>query len=293
MSTQHSTEHPLAKAAVHLYTLPLEDFTADRNALAKSTDDELLSGQIRRLSKPSMAGWLINMLVHHRRDAVNEALELGVALRSAQADLDQPLMKSLGQQRQRLLAGLGNDSLSLARELGHGVTASVAAEVDQTFRAAMTDPDAAAAVSSGRLLRALSASGWDAVDLEGAVGGPFDRASGTGVSAPAGSGTAESDYDERVESARGRLQDAERALAEADADAEDAGRLLEQFQDRRTGVAGEIDDLQRRLTELRSDLRALDSQIDDAEREQSGADRAARGARRAVDGARRNLEKLL
>ncbi|MHA7292397.1 type III secretion system stalk subunit SctO [Arthrobacter sp. HLT1-21] len=296
MSNRQLPEPALREAAARLYGLPLEEFTAGRNALAKSTEDKPLAEQIKRLPKPSMAGWLVNMLVQRHQSAMREALELGVALRSAQDRLDQKLMKELGQQRQRVLTSLGQDSVAVATELGHGVSASVAAEVEQTFRAAMTDPDAAAAVSSGRLLRALSASGWDAVDLAGAVGGPFERPTGAGAdSTGAGDGNAGNSGadDEATGNARADLEDAERTLTDADDDAEDAGRRLAKFQNRRTGLTAEIEDLQRRLTELRADLSTLDARIDDAEREQSAAVRAARNAQRAVDSARRHLEKLL
>lgn len=291
MSKQQSPDPALTRAAERLYALPLEDFTAGRNTLAKSTEDKPLAGQIKRLPKPSMAGWLVNMLVQHRQGAVNEALELGVALRGAQERLDQKLMKELGQQRQRLLNSLGRETLALGKELGHGVSASVASEVEQTFRAAMTDPDAAAAVASGRLLRAVSASGWDAVDLAGAVGGPFNRP----IDAAANSTWDGKDGADGglVENARAELEDTERAQADADDDAEDAGRRLETFRDRRSGLTIEIEDLQRRLTELRADLKSLDTQIDDAERERTAAVRAARDAQRAVDSARRYLEKLV
>ncbi|MHA7154699.1 hypothetical protein [Arthrobacter sp. TMN-50] len=292
MSNRQSPEPPLTTAARCLYALALEDFTVERNALAKSTEDKPLADQIRRLPKPSMAGWLVNMLVQQRPDVVREALELGAALRTAQEHLDQNLMKGLGQQRQRLLSALGKDSVALATELGHRVSTSVGAEVEQTFRAAMTDPDAAAAVSSGRLLRSLAANGWDAVDLTGAVGGPFERPTGASATDPAEPGNAVAD-DERVENARTNLEDAERTLAEADDDAQDAGRQLDKFQDRRTSLITEIEDLQRRLTESRADLKTLDTRIDAAGREQVTAVRTARDARRAVDSARRHLEKLL
>ncbi|MBE0009715.1 MULTISPECIES: type III secretion system stalk subunit SctO [unclassified Arthrobacter] len=288
--TTPSDSAPLAEAAAYLYGLPLEEFTAERNARAKDIADKEMASQVKKLPKPSLAGWLMNMLTLHRRPAVDEALALGVELRAAQENLDQARMKDLGQQRQRLLAGLGKDSLALAKELGHGVSASVAAEIEQTFRAAMTDPDAAAAVATGRLLRALTASGWDAVDLAGAVGGPFDRP----TSGPAsGSQKAGDDGDAEVEDARNDLEDAERTLADADDDAEDAGRRIAKLQDRRQDLSSEIEELQRRLTELRNDLRSLDGQIDDAERVQSGAVRAARDAQRAVDKAKRQLERLL
>ncbi len=280
----------LAETASHLYGLPLEAFTAERNARAKDIADKEVASQVKKLPKPSMAGWLINMLTLHRRPAVDEALALGVELRAAQEHLDQARMKELGQQRQRLLATLGQDSLALAKELGHGVSASVAAELEQTFRAAMTDPDAAAAVATGRLLRALTASGWDAVDLAGAVGGPFDRPTSSPTSGSQKSGD---DGGAEVEGARNDLEDAERTLADADDDAEDAGRRITKLQDRRRGLSSEIEELQRRLTDLSTDLRSLDGQIDDAERVQSGAVRAARDAQRTVDQAKRQLEQLL
>lgn len=280
----------LTEVAAHLYGLPLEEFTAERNARAKDIADKDVASQVRKLPKPSMTGWLMNMLTLHRRPAVDEALTLGVELRAAQESLDQARMKDLGQQRQLLLAGLGKDSVTLAQDLGHGVSASVAAEIEQTFRAAMTDPDAAAAVATGRLLRALSASGWDAVDLAGAVGGPFDRSA---HGPAAGSDHPGDDDDEAVRNARDDLEDAEQALADADDDAEDAGRRITTLQDRRRDLSSEIEELQRRLTDLKTDLRSLDGQIDDAEGVQSGSVRAARDARRAVDRAQRQLERLL
>lgn len=280
----------LAEAATHLYGLSLEEFTAERNARAKDIADRAVASQVKKLPKPSMAGWLMNMLTLHRRPAVDEALALGLELRAAQENLDQARMKDLGHQRQRLLAELGKESLALAKELGHSVSATVAAEIEQTFRAAMTDPDAAAAVATGRLLRALTASGWDAVDLAGAVGGPFDR-SGSGPAS--GSERPGHDGDAEVEDARNDLEDAERTLADADDDAEDAGRRISKLQDRRQDLSSEIEELQRRLTDLKADLRSLDGQIDDAERVQSGAVRAARDAQRAVDKAKRQLEQLL
>jgi hypothetical protein len=46
-----------------LYQLPLDEFTAARNALAKSTGD----ASIKKLEKPSLSAWAVNQLFWHQR----------------------------------------------------------------------------------------------------------------------------------------------------------------------------------------------------------------------------------
>lgn len=282
----------LTTAAAELYALPLHTFTDARNRRAKGIEDRDLANQVRRLPKPSMAAWLVNMLMARRPAAVEEALALGDTLRRAQETPDRTQLNDLGRQRQRLLAALARDTLAVAAELGHGVSGSVAAEVEQTLRAAMTDADAAAAVSTGRLLRPLTASGWDAVDLDGAVGGPFEpdpAAGGSRVDA----GSTRSDTNPQVEEARTALEDAEGAAQGAADDVEDAGRRLDLLQDRRQGLQDEVEELQQRIAGLRGDIRVLNGEVEDAEQARTNAIRAARDAKRDVDRARRQLERLL
>jgi hypothetical protein len=66
-----------------LYALPLADFTASRNALAKS-----LSGDeaklVRALNKPSAVAWAVNQLFWKARTAFDQLVKQGAALRDAQ-----------------------------------------------------------------------------------------------------------------------------------------------------------------------------------------------------------------
>src|SRR4051794_15425109 len=62
-----------------LYGLPLERFTAERNALAA----ELRSPEIKALRKPSAAAWAVNQLVRAEPDLVEALLGAGGELRQA------------------------------------------------------------------------------------------------------------------------------------------------------------------------------------------------------------------
>lgn len=50
-----------------LYQLPLDEFTAARNALAKTAGGE--AGRVRALGKPSLPAWIVNQLYWHDRSA--------------------------------------------------------------------------------------------------------------------------------------------------------------------------------------------------------------------------------
>ena len=182
----------LAGIAGPLYALPYGEFVAARTAAAKdvssvgitATEQRALAAEVRALPKPSVAAWAVNMLAAHHPEILRELAELGASMQDAQAALDAAALRRLAQQRRRLLAGAVTTAGALAAQHGRAISATVAAEVEQTLRAATADPGAAAAVQSGRLLRALSADGVDVVDLAGAVAVPGSPAvTGTGTDA--------------------------------------------------------------------------------------------------------------
>jgi hypothetical protein len=178
----------LDDVASELYSLSPAEFTAARNQRASSETkggDRQLGASIRRLPKPSVAAWAVNMLVRHRSDEVEALLELGDRLREAQDDLDSDAIRSLGRERHRMLSAIATSARGLGGELGTAVSESAAIEVQQTLQAAMGDAAAAAAVRSGALVRTFSGSGLDPVDLDGAVAVPVE-AGGDGLSSGAG-----------------------------------------------------------------------------------------------------------
>lgn len=283
----------LVDQASALYALPLDRFTEARNAAAKQASqagDKELAAVLRRLPKPASAAWLVNLLVTRRRDEVEQVLDLGASLKEAQAGLDRAQLQALGQQRQRLLAAVARQSLEAAAEAGVDIGAAALPGVEQTLRAALADPAAAAAVLTGRLVRTLEASGWDPVDLTGAVGGPFtapgqdgDGADAEDDAAPGhGRSPKQPGARERRE-AEARLAAARDALAEAEDAAADLRRRAQRLAVRRDGVAASIEDLEERLEALRREHTDIASEAADLDRAARKADDAVAGAQEEVD----------
>ncbi|GAA2176982.1 hypothetical protein GCM10009784_25790 [Arthrobacter parietis] len=295
----------LADIASELYSQPLDEFTAARNTRAKALDDKSLAKEVRALRKPSASAWLLNMMAIHRGDQLRQALTLGAAMREAQEQLDRSELKKLGTQRQQLIAALVKDGVALSEELGHPASSAAALEVEQTLRAAMADAGAAAAVATGRLIRPLEATGWEAVDLAGAVGGPFD-AGGAVNSGDASADAADSAdsadatkadaakkaEDDRASDARADLEDAEDHFEEAGSALKRARERVDQLDRDRDALVAQVRDLRKRIRALEQDIDVIDDAADDAVRERTEADRAAKESAREVERARKALEKL-
>lgn len=68
-----------------LYALPLEAFTAARNALAKSLKGDAASvSLVKSLAKPTQIPWAVNLLYWNDRGTWTRLLDAGLALRTAQ-----------------------------------------------------------------------------------------------------------------------------------------------------------------------------------------------------------------
>src|SRR5262245_33735871 len=66
-----------------LYSQPLEEFTAARNALAKSLTGEDAK-RVKALKKPTVVPWAVNQLFWHGKIAYERAVRTGQQLRGAQ-----------------------------------------------------------------------------------------------------------------------------------------------------------------------------------------------------------------
>lgn len=284
----------LADIASELYAQPLDEFTAARNDRAKAIDDKALAKEVRALRKPSASAWLLNMMAVHREDQLRQALTLGAAMREAQEQLDRRELQKLGTQRQQLISALVKDGVALSGELGHPASSAAALEVEQTLRAAMADAGAAAAVATGRLIRPLEATGWEAVDLTGAVGGPFDAGdllNSGGGGAEAADAKTEAEVD-RAAVARADLEDAEDRSEEAESGLKRARERVDQLDRDREALVAQVRELRKRIRALEQDMDVIDDDADDALRERTEADRAAKESARDVERARKALEKL-
>ena len=311
--SQRSEAEDPAEAVTRLYGLLPGQFTASRNAEAAAAARDghpELGKRLKSLPKPSAAAWLTNMLIREEGPSIASVLSLGASLREAQADLDRDELRRLNSDRHRMLRSLARDARQLAERLGNPVSAAVAAEVEQTLWAAMTDQDAAAALASGRLVRGLEANGWEPVDLDGAVADPDSavplvsagaspgaaggRAGGAAGTSP-GKGTTRQQQAARTKARK----EAEKALAGAREAAGQAEHRLAEVQSEvesqasfRDGLTDEIDDLRERIRDLEREVSDLDRRRGALERSRDKARREARAARRAVEKAEAKLDSL-
>ncbi|QKS86757.1 hypothetical protein [Curtobacterium flaccumfaciens] len=285
-----------------------QDFVAERTARQRAArkDDRALATAIGQLRKPAPAAWVIDLLAHD--GTLDDAVDLGPALRKAQADADPDAIRTLRRQRAEVVDALAQAGADLASDAGHPVTPEVLEQVRSTIEAAMADPHAGAAVRSGLLVTALESVGFDAVDLDGALADPDavpDAWSGSDAppipisqargarkasraSRPAQRDAPEPDADPEPEpkrdpaadrkaarqaetAARTESRDADAALDAAEAD-------LEQAEERRA-------ELQRALEQAEAELTRLESARDEAE---AASDRA-RDVLRAAQEHRREV----
>src|SRR3954453_18165267 len=83
ISGDHGVMEDVAEIAERLYGLLPEEFTAARDSEAKrirASGDRESASAIAALRRPSLAAWLVNALVRHCQDEVEQLLGLGEAL---------------------------------------------------------------------------------------------------------------------------------------------------------------------------------------------------------------------
>jgi hypothetical protein len=278
--------------ADELYALAPPEFTSRRDgraAEARKAGDKALAAEIKRLRRPTTGAWLANLLARERPDQVGELLDLGTALRQAQATLAVNDLRRLSQERHRVLTALSREAHDLAGRRGQVVSDAVAKEVEATLEAALADADAGEALRAGRLTTGLHYSG---LGLVGDVGGD-DASSGTTLSEPPGADG------ERVEQGPGGavqpdepgpdqpgsaeheqlLLNAQAALAEAEWDAGQKQQRLEEVQEERDRYQAQMTEMEQQLQALRAAEAAVEHKLRAAQEALGTAQNGARAAR--------------
>lgn len=300
----------LAGIANRLYAKPLEDFVAARASAAKeaAASDKELAAAVRALPKPSVAAWAINMLALHQTDVLTEVAELGARMRKAQSSLDAAALRDLGRERRTTLSAAVDTARSVAQEHGRAISDTVAGDVEETLRALTADEGAAGAVLSGRLLKALSADGVNAVDLDGAVAVPsvlphvataisfVPAASAARKTRPTAEAPQRRKLDKpRLEAVRRTprtasppaLDKARAALAEAQAAEAESTLAAKKLQDQADETRTEIAELLREAADLRARLKSAEEQVERSRKLLAATVAEAKQAVRAADKAER------
>lgn len=256
-----------------LYQLPLEEFTAARNALAKEAGAR--AAEVKKLEKPNLAAWTVNQLYWRERKAYDEVIKAAERMRAVYKqmlagktadvrgaeDIHQDALKEAKQAARRIL-----------EEGGHSNPDTVMMPVAETLDALPGEEP------PGRLTKPLRRMGFNVLE-----GVPISAKAGSAkpkpeTKAPAKEQTAKerraNDAEEREASmTRERLRFAEAAEREAEASLERASRAVERAQRTRERVEREFNDAanaeKSALKEQAAAEKALEKASDQRERLQN------------------------
>jgi hypothetical protein len=300
-----SPSQQILEIADALYALPLEEFTPARDARAKelksSSEGKDLAAAVKKLKKPSVAAWVVDLFVRREAAQVDQVIAVGDALREAQQGMDGAELRALTKQRRQLTSAVTQQARTIARDEGVKVTQAVADQVEATLTAAMLDPQCAQAVRSGLLTAALASTGLDEVDVAAAVAVPealgfSASATSAGATAPPELHVVEGDGDDEAarkrEAAEQVLAEAEETAGEAEQELTAAQETVAELQARSLQVQSEIDELRRTLSELEASAEETDEELTEAEESRDDAQVAHAAAVKARDAAQRALDAL-
>lgn len=266
-----------------LYRVPLGEFTAARNALAKRLGPD--AGDVRTLEKPHAAAWAVNQLFWQRRTTYDALVRAGQAMRQAHAQMlsgrkaDVP--KAEGAHKDAIRAAT-QAIRELAQAAGETLSAVTMEAVAETLQALPSD------APPGQLTRPLKPLGFGALMNIG-VQSPASRVQSPG-SRVQGPGSSRSTAAARAAEKREAAEDAkkrkalEKALRAAEAAERDAESALAEA---RKAVAK----VERDYAAVRDRLQFLEKQRADVEQEAHKRARAVQDAANARLQAAQELQR--
>jgi hypothetical protein len=199
-----------------LYELPLEEFTAARNALAKETGD----AAVKQLKKPSVPAWAVNQLARRREVDVRRLLRAGEKLEEAQKEAlrggSQSAFEGARSDERDAVKLLRAAAADILREGGHPASDQSLERIAQTLRAGAATEEGRAALRAGRLTDEIEPQGFDAFAAMAGQIAPPQRAD-------------KKETERRPSAAeQRRAEKAQEEAAAARADADDANARLAQ-----------------------------------------------------------------
>jgi hypothetical protein len=151
-----------------LYGLPLDDFTRERNELAKRLRKDGRRAEATRvgeLTKPSVPAWVVNQLTRREPRGVTRLLAAGDAVRDAQqaaigGGAPEELRAATDAQRDAVQE-LVRAARDVLRDAGRAPSDQVLDRVASTLRAASIDDDARPLLEAGRLAAEVEAARFE------------------------------------------------------------------------------------------------------------------------------------
>jgi hypothetical protein len=168
MAAKKSTPE-LETEIARLYSLPLAEFTAERNALAarlRKEGDREASERVKGLAKPSVSAWAVNVLFRDQKETMDAFLAAG---RRARGILQEALSKGTGaeslpdamQDERDLRDDLRRRAVALLSPDGKEPGRDIVDRITNDLEALALSPAAEAAAERGWLDRDLDPPGFE------------------------------------------------------------------------------------------------------------------------------------
>ena len=273
-------------ATDELYSADPGTFTERRAALAaaaKKAGNGPGAKQIAALRKPTRSAYTVNALARSDPDGIAELVELGEQLRQAERSVDPQQIRELTAHRRQLVNDLTRRAFAAIDDQAPG--SAVRDEVVSTLTAALADPDVAAQIAGGTLVKPAR---WEGFGFGGApdltvVGGSRDCQTGS-------TSTASQRTSPPRPSMKGMSQQ-DREVARREADQREAERKARERAAAQEAERVRIADAQQAVDDAEeAHLLATDEERTRVERLRELEEEVAQ-ARRAVDEARIQLRR--
>jgi hypothetical protein len=274
---------PVEDVAGRLYSLPLEDFTRERDAAARElrkAKERDAATVVAKLPKPTQAAWAANALAREHRDLVDDLLAAADELRAAQ---------------EAAVAGKGADALREAAAAERAAVDALMAEAKQlkpggrkpsgatleklrtTLEAVATNDTVRAALDSGRVVEDAEGGGaWGLLaGADAPAAPPRKPAKRRPTPAPKADKAERQAAEQRLRDEQERRGRLEAELREARAERRSRERELERAEKAADRAAGRLEAALAAAEEARE-------QAEEAKSELEGAREAASEARDTV-----------
>ncbi len=278
------------QAADELYSIDPDGFVERRRALAddaRRTGQAAAAKEIAALRKPTRSAWTLNVLARAEPGLVDEVIALGDQLRDAERRLDGQQLRELSKQRRQLVNSATRKAFAASKQ--SAPSAALREEVNNTVSAAFADPDLAALLRAGTVLRAAQWDGFGSgirpdLTLVPSPHRPADKPVKSERSARAApakrSPTAaetraaeraiekerRAEHRARITDAKKQVADAKRQLASADSDERERREQLRELKSQVAEMQRGLDEARLRAGRARNDLRRAEQALERAER---------------------------
>jgi hypothetical protein len=151
-----------------LFMLPLAEFTAARNALARQLKQAGRGNDadfVKTLSKPSISAWTVNQLYRKHRDAFDRLLATGERFRQAQTSRTAGMagMRGVLKERREALSHLSDLATSLLRDAGHNQSPDTIHRITTTLEALSAYSSVPDGPRPGRLTHDVDPPGFESL----------------------------------------------------------------------------------------------------------------------------------